>query len=170
MQMAVKKALGFTIPLVHARGVFNYDVGLMPYRHEVNTVGMLSPLSVFHLLSLTPSSWDTDLPVSNFLGRADRSGSGRAPEALHRRTGAVVGRVEGRVCERPKAWSRGRAPDYRVGSGTQHMLFFSCISAVMAFFFFSFWTYIFTDLKESHDKLLFDFHACARFAAMHIQP
>ncbi|KAA8895764.1 diacylglycerol O-acyltransferas-like protein 2B [Sphaerosporella brunnea] len=38
MQMAVKKAFGFTIPLIHARGVFNYDVGLMPYRHEVNTV------------------------------------------------------------------------------------------------------------------------------------
>ncbi|KAF8538565.1 diacylglycerol acyltransferase-domain-containing protein [Trichophaea hybrida] len=38
MQLAAKKTLGFTIPLIHARGVFNYDVGLMPYRHEINTV------------------------------------------------------------------------------------------------------------------------------------
>ncbi|KAL7271803.1 diacylglycerol O-acyltransferase 1 [Rhizina undulata] len=38
LQMAVKKSLGFTVPLFHARGVFNYDVGLMPYRKEINTV------------------------------------------------------------------------------------------------------------------------------------
>ncbi|KAI9781384.1 MAG: diacylglycerol O-acyltransferase 1 [Geoglossum umbratile] len=37
-QMAVKRLLGFTIPLFHARGVFNYDVGLMPYRRPVNIV------------------------------------------------------------------------------------------------------------------------------------
>jgi len=37
-QMIVKKAMGFTIPLFHARGIFNYDVGLMPYRRAVNVV------------------------------------------------------------------------------------------------------------------------------------
>jgi 2-acylglycerol O-acyltransferase 2 len=37
-QMVFKKAMGFTIPLFHARGVFNYDVGLMPYRRAVNVV------------------------------------------------------------------------------------------------------------------------------------
>jgi 2-acylglycerol O-acyltransferase 2 len=37
-QLLVKKALGFTIPLFHARGVFNYDVGLMPYRRPMNIV------------------------------------------------------------------------------------------------------------------------------------
>ena len=37
-QMVIKKILGFTIPLFHARGVFNYDVGLMPYRRAVNVV------------------------------------------------------------------------------------------------------------------------------------
>ena len=37
-QMLVKKVMGFTIPLFHARGVFNYDVGLMPYRRAVNIV------------------------------------------------------------------------------------------------------------------------------------
>lgn len=38
IQLLVKKLLGFTIPLFHARGVFNYDVGLMPYRRPVNVV------------------------------------------------------------------------------------------------------------------------------------
>jgi hypothetical protein len=37
-QMLLKKTLGFTVPLFHARGVFNYDVGLMPYRHPINVV------------------------------------------------------------------------------------------------------------------------------------
>lgn len=37
-QLLIKKLLGFTIPLFHARGVFNYDVGLMPYRRPLNIV------------------------------------------------------------------------------------------------------------------------------------
>jgi 2-acylglycerol O-acyltransferase 2 len=37
-QLLIKKVLGFTIPLFHARGVFNYDVGLMPYRRPLNIV------------------------------------------------------------------------------------------------------------------------------------
>merc|ERR1711964_380674 len=37
-QLLVKKLLGFTIPLSHARGIFNYDVGLMPYRRPLNIV------------------------------------------------------------------------------------------------------------------------------------
>ncbi|MCJ1281978.1 diacylglycerol O-acyltransferase 1 [Xylographa opegraphella] len=37
-QLVLKKALGFTIPLFHARGVFNYDVGMMPYRTPLNIV------------------------------------------------------------------------------------------------------------------------------------
>lgn len=37
-QMLVKRTMGFTIPLFHARGVFNYDVGLMPYRRPLNIV------------------------------------------------------------------------------------------------------------------------------------
>lgn len=37
-QMALKKAMGFTVPLFHARGVFNYDVGVLPYRRPVNIV------------------------------------------------------------------------------------------------------------------------------------
>jgi 2-acylglycerol O-acyltransferase 2 len=37
-QLILKKVLGFTIPLFHARGIFNYDVGLMPYRKPINIV------------------------------------------------------------------------------------------------------------------------------------
>jgi 2-acylglycerol O-acyltransferase 2 len=37
-QLVLKKVLGFTIPLFHARGIFNYDVGLMPYRKPINIV------------------------------------------------------------------------------------------------------------------------------------
>lgn len=39
VQRALKRVAGFTVPLFHARGVFNYDVGLMPYRRAVNSVG-----------------------------------------------------------------------------------------------------------------------------------
>jgi len=38
MQLAVKKVMGFTVPLFHARGIFNYDVGIMPYRRPMNIV------------------------------------------------------------------------------------------------------------------------------------
>ena len=37
-QLVIKKVLGFTVPLFHARGVFNYDYGLMPYRRPINIV------------------------------------------------------------------------------------------------------------------------------------
>ena len=37
-QLVIKKLLGFTIPLFFARGVFNYDVGMMPYRRPLNIV------------------------------------------------------------------------------------------------------------------------------------
>ncbi len=37
-QLLLKKLMGFTIPLFHARGIFNYDVGMMPYRRPLNVV------------------------------------------------------------------------------------------------------------------------------------
>jgi 2-acylglycerol O-acyltransferase 2 len=37
-QMLMKKVFGFTTPVFHARGVFNYDVGIMPYRRPMNIV------------------------------------------------------------------------------------------------------------------------------------
>ncbi|KAA8642170.1 diacylglycerol acyltransferase type 2A [Aspergillus tanneri] len=45
LQMLVKQTMGFTIPLFHARGVFNYDVGLMPYRRPLNII-VGSPIQV----------------------------------------------------------------------------------------------------------------------------
>ncbi len=44
-QIFLKKKLQFTIPLFHARGVFNYDFGLMPYRRPIDIV-MGRPISV----------------------------------------------------------------------------------------------------------------------------
>lgn len=38
LQLSVKRMFGFTVPLFHARGVFNYDVGLLPYRRPLNIV------------------------------------------------------------------------------------------------------------------------------------
>ncbi|KAH7072656.1 diacylglycerol O-acyltransferase 2A [Paraphoma chrysanthemicola] len=38
LQMLVKKVMGFTVPIFHARGIFNYDVGMMPYRRPINIV------------------------------------------------------------------------------------------------------------------------------------
>lgn len=37
-QDLLKRTLGWTLPLFHARGVFNYDVGLVPYRRPLNVV------------------------------------------------------------------------------------------------------------------------------------
>jgi len=37
-QLLLKKVLGFTLPVFHARGIFNYDVGMMPYRRPINVV------------------------------------------------------------------------------------------------------------------------------------
>jgi 2-acylglycerol O-acyltransferase 2 len=56
-QLLVKKVLGFTIPLFHARGVFNYDVGLMPYRRPLNIV-VGKPIKVTQ--SLKPSQEEID--------------------------------------------------------------------------------------------------------------
>lgn len=38
IQMLIKKLVGFTVPLFHARGVLNYDFGILPYRRPVNIV------------------------------------------------------------------------------------------------------------------------------------
>ena len=38
LQMFILKTAKFTLPFLHGRGIFNYDVGLMPYRHPLNIV------------------------------------------------------------------------------------------------------------------------------------
>ncbi|KAI8647532.1 diacylglycerol acyltransferase type 2B [Parasitella parasitica] len=45
VQKRMQRAVGFTMPLFHARGIFNYNVGLIPYRHQVVTV-VGNPISV----------------------------------------------------------------------------------------------------------------------------
>ncbi|KAJ9157222.1 Diacylglycerol O-acyltransferase 2A [Pleurostoma richardsiae] len=37
-QMHVLKVWKFTLPFLHGRGIFNYDVGMMPYRRSMNIV------------------------------------------------------------------------------------------------------------------------------------
>ncbi|GAB1311305.1 diacylglycerol O-acyltransferase 1 [Madurella fahalii] len=38
LQMGLLRTLKFTLPFLHGRGIFNYDVGLMPYRRPLNVV------------------------------------------------------------------------------------------------------------------------------------
>lgn len=38
LQMFILKVWKFTLPFMHGRGIFNYDVGMMPYRHPLNIV------------------------------------------------------------------------------------------------------------------------------------
>ncbi|KAJ8652520.1 hypothetical protein O0I10_011844 [Lichtheimia ornata] len=38
IQKKMQAMLGYTLPLFHARGVFNYDMGLVPFRHPIVTV------------------------------------------------------------------------------------------------------------------------------------
>ncbi|KAI1503668.1 diacylglycerol acyltransferase-domain-containing protein [Biscogniauxia marginata] len=38
IQMLILKVWKFTLPFMHGRGIFNYDVGLMPYRRPLNIV------------------------------------------------------------------------------------------------------------------------------------
>jgi len=38
LQKRFQTAFGFTLPLFHGRGIFNYTIGLMPYRHPIVSV------------------------------------------------------------------------------------------------------------------------------------
>ncbi|KAH8815201.1 diacylglycerol acyltransferase-domain-containing protein [Xylogone sp. PMI_703] len=68
-QMMVKKFLGFTVPLFHARGVFNYDVGLMPYRRPINIV-VGRPVKVVQ--SSKPSPEEVDRVHSEYVAELQR--------------------------------------------------------------------------------------------------
>ncbi|KAK9473098.1 diacylglycerol acyltransferase-domain-containing protein [Dipodascopsis tothii] len=48
MQTIFKRVFGFTLPLLHARGIFNYDFGLLPYRRPINLV-VGKPIAVPYL-------------------------------------------------------------------------------------------------------------------------
>lgn len=38
LQKKFQKLFGFTLPLFHGRGIFNYNYGLMPFRHPIVSV------------------------------------------------------------------------------------------------------------------------------------
>ncbi|XP_006819589.1 2-acylglycerol O-acyltransferase 2-A-like [Saccoglossus kowalevskii] len=38
VQNFMQKLMGFAIPFFHGRGIFNYNFGLLPHRHPINTV------------------------------------------------------------------------------------------------------------------------------------
>ena len=38
-QARMTKLLGFSVPVFHGRGIFNYTFGILPYRKPINTVG-----------------------------------------------------------------------------------------------------------------------------------
>lgn len=54
IQTMIKKVAGFTLPLLHARGVFNYDWGLMPYRRPITLV-VGKPIAVPYVAHPTES-------------------------------------------------------------------------------------------------------------------
>ncbi|KAJ8069892.1 hypothetical protein OCU04_000303 [Sclerotinia nivalis] len=68
-QLLVKNLMGFTIPLFHARGVFNYDVGLMPYRRPLNIV-VGRPIKVVQ--SKTPEQKDIDRVHEEYVTELER--------------------------------------------------------------------------------------------------
>lgn len=39
IQEGMRKTLGFSLPLFHARGVFQYSLGFMPFRQPIYTIG-----------------------------------------------------------------------------------------------------------------------------------
>ncbi|XP_019388618.1 PREDICTED: 2-acylglycerol O-acyltransferase 1 [Crocodylus porosus] len=52
LQSRMQKVMGFALPLFHARGIFQYSFGLMPYRKPVHTV-VGSPIAVKQSLNPT---------------------------------------------------------------------------------------------------------------------
>lgn len=46
VQEKFQKIMGFALPLFHARGIFQYSFGLIPYRQPINTVGKFPVLFV----------------------------------------------------------------------------------------------------------------------------
>lgn len=55
-QDRLQRLMGISLPLFHARGIFQYSFGLMPYRRPIHTVGEKAALFSHHYVqSLIPS-------------------------------------------------------------------------------------------------------------------
>ncbi|KAI9674266.1 MAG: diacylglycerol O-acyltransferase 1 [Trizodia sp. TS-e1964] len=85
-QMALKRVLGFTVPLFHARGVFNYDVGLLPYRHPLHVV-VGRPLKV--LQDRTPEPAYVDAIHAEYVAELTRVWDEWKDEFAPRRAGEL---------------------------------------------------------------------------------
>jgi len=57
LQMFILKVWKFTLPFMHGRGIFNYDVGMMPYRHPLNIV-VGAPIKVVQSATVDPVEVD----------------------------------------------------------------------------------------------------------------
>lgn len=61
VQIFLKNKIGFTLPLMHARGIFNYDFGIIPYRRPINIV-------VGHPIDIPKIDKPTEAQVSHYHG------------------------------------------------------------------------------------------------------
>jgi 2-acylglycerol O-acyltransferase 2 len=51
-QKLIQKYIGWTMPLFHGRGLFNYDVGVLPHRRQIVTVGLANQLKLHRMTIL----------------------------------------------------------------------------------------------------------------------
>jgi len=87
VQMILLKVFKFTIPALHGRGLLNYDVGLMPYRRQVNIV-VGKPIEVNESHGMQPAQEEIDryhaLYVAEverlFAAYKDQFSNGKVPE------------------------------------------------------------------------------------------
>lgn len=71
LQMWVLRTLKFTLPFLHGRGIFNYDVGLMPYRRPLNIV-VGKPIAVRQVADSQIESREIDRLHAEYVGELER--------------------------------------------------------------------------------------------------
>ncbi|PNY24462.1 Diacylglycerol O-acyltransferase 2A [Tolypocladium capitatum] len=71
LQMLILRVFKFTIPALHGRGLLNYDVGLMPYRRQVNIV-VGKPIQVHELHGNQPSQEEINRYHELYLDEVER--------------------------------------------------------------------------------------------------
>ncbi|KAK3693819.1 diacylglycerol acyltransferase-domain-containing protein [Podospora appendiculata] len=71
LQMFALRTLKFTLPFLHGRGIFNYDVGLMPYRRPLNIV-VGKPIQVMQKKDGDYENSEVDRLHSAYVGELDK--------------------------------------------------------------------------------------------------